>query len=419
MKSTLKKYLFALIIIIFFLFLIPFLNHSLKAQTDTPTLSPTSSPIPDLTVTPSTTPTPDNSQAIRDLQNQINDLQNKISDLQGQEKTLNSQISVMDNQIKLTQLRIDETKQQINSLVLDIDTANKKISTLQGALVKLTEVLVNRVVATYEVGTIQPFHILLASSNVSNFFSRLNYLKIAQDHDKRLIYDTVQAKNDYANQKSIFEDKKKQVEALKKKLEDYTTQLNEEKKDKQALLETTQNSEAIYQQKLKAALAEQQAITQIAAGGGNAVDVGKIKEGDVIGYMIEGSSTCSSGTHLHFEVHKDGALQDPSAYLSNKGVTFDNSPDSPFSFSGSWSWPIFDPILIEQGFGMTYWARIGWYGGGPHTGIDMYSKSSGAVRAVKDGELFRGSIACRGGQLLFSRVDQSDGVQTYYFHIAP
>lgn len=374
------------------------------------------------TVTPTPTPTQDNSQAVRDLQNQINDLQNKVSELQKHGKTLSSQIFVMDSQIKLTQLRINSTKQQITDITLDIDTTNKKISTLQNSLVKLTGVLINRIVATYEVGTVQPFHILLSSNNVSNFFSRLNYLKIAQEHDKRLIYDTTQAKNDYSNQKSIFEDKKKKVETLKTQLEAYTAELDQEKKNKQALLTVTQNSESIYQQRLQAALAEQRAIQQIGAGGGNVVSVGQVKEGDVIAYMISGPSACSSGTHLHFEVRKDGGLQDPSQFLSNKSVIFDNSPDGSFSFGGSWNWPISDPILIEQGYGMTCYARPGCffpsgaYRGAPHTGIDMYSKSSLAVKAVKDGELFRGSIGCGGGNLSFVKVDQSEGTQTFYLH---
>ena len=373
------------------------------------------------TPTPTPTPSTDNSQAVRDLQNQINDLQNKVTDLQKQEKTLSSQIAVMDSQIKLTQLRINSTKQQITDITLDIDTTNKKISTLQNSLVKLTGVLINRIVATYEVGTVQPFHILLSSNNVSNFFSRLNYLKIAQQHDKRLIYDTTQAKNDYANQKTIFEDKKKKIETLKAQLEGYTSQLNQEKKDKQALLSVTQNSESVYQQRLQAALAEQRAIQQITAGGGNAVSVGQVKEGDVIAYIISGSSPCSSGTHLHFEVHKNNSLQDPTGFLSSKGVSYPpDYPDSHLNFSGSWSWPIADPIEIEQGFGMTYYARVlGYYAGGPHTGIDIFSSSSLAVRAVKDGELFRGSISCRGGSLSFARVDQNDGIQTFYLHTVP
>lgn len=356
-------------------------------------------------------------QDISDLSQKITCLENKTKDLQGQKKTLSSQIAVFDNQIRLTEYRIEATEQQISDLALDIDTTTKKIGGLEKTLDTLAGVLANRIVATYEVGRMQPLQILLTSDSISNFFSRLNYLKIAQQHDKTLIYNTQQAKNDYANQKDIFETKKKKVETLKNQLVSYTAQLTREKRDKQALLEVTKNNEATYQQMLQSALAEQRAIQQIAAGGGNAVSVGRVKEGDLIGYMISGKSACSSGTHLHFEVRKDGGIQDPSQYLSNKSVTFENSPDGSFSFGGSWSWPLSDPIFIEQGFGMTYWARIGWYAGGPHTGLDLYSNSSLAVRAVKDGELFRGSIACGGGQLLFSRVDQTDGIQTYYLHI--
>lgn len=367
------------------------------------------------TVSPTQAP---DQQKIKDLQNQINDLQNKVNDLKNQQKTLSSQIAVMDNQIKLTQLRISSTEQEITDLTLDIDTANKKISTLENSLEKLTGVLIERIVATYEVGTIQPFHVLLSSDNVTNFFKRLNYLKIAQEHDKRLIYDTTQAKNDYSNQKEIFEEKKKKVESLRAQLEAFTAQLDQDKKDKEVLLIVTQNNEAVYQQRLAAALAEQRAIQQITSGGGNVVAAGKVKEGDIVGRVIIGRSPCSSGSHLHFEVLSNGALQNPSQYLSNKSVIFDNSPDGSFSFSGSWNWPISDPIRITQGFGHTAWSNV-YYNGGIHTGIDMFSSSSSDVRTVKDGDLYRGSISCGGGQLLFSRVDHSDSTQTFYLHIYP
>lgn len=357
-------------------------------------------------------------QSTSDLQKTIDDLKNKISELQGKAKTLSSQIAIMDNQIKLTEARIEQNKKDILDLTLNIDTATKKISTLQDSLENITGILINRIISTYEAGRVEPLEMLLTSSSASNLFSRLNYLKIVQVHDKKLVYEVQQTKNDYTNQKEIFQDEKKKIEILKVQLERYTAQLSQEKADKNALLAATKNDEKIYQQRLQAALAEQLAIASIAAGGGNMVSVGQIKEGDLIGYMVQGKSACSSGTHLHFEVHKSNSLEDPTSYLSSKSVTFENSPDGQFSFGGSWRWPISDPISIEQGYGMTYWARIGWYGGGPHTGIDMYSSSSSTF-AVKDGELFKGSIGCGGGQLLFSRVDQSDGIKTFYLHMIP
>ncbi len=205
--------------------------------------------------TPTPTPTPDNSQII-DLQNKISGLESTISNLQSQEKTLSSQIAIMDNQIKLTEYQIQSTEEQITSLTLDIDTATKKITSLQGALNSSIAVLINRIVATYEIGTIQPIQVLLTSGSASDFLQRLNYLKLAQEHDKQLIYDTQQAKVDYSNQKTIFENEKKQVELLNQQLQAYTAQLDQEKQAKQDLLTQTQGSEATYQSLLAQAQAQ-------------------------------------------------------------------------------------------------------------------------------------------------------------------
>lgn len=216
------------------------------------------------TETPTPTSAPDNSATVADLQKQIQQLQGKITDLQGQEKTLSSQIAVMDSQIKLTELQIQSTEQQISDLTLDIDTTSKKITDLQSSVDTLTKILINRVVSTYEVGTIQPMQMLLTSTDVADFLKRLNYLRIAQAHDKRAIFDAEQAKNDYANQKQIFEDKKKKIEALKAQLDAYTQQLNQEKIQKKQLLADTQGSEANYQSQLRSLQAQLNALSSFA-----------------------------------------------------------------------------------------------------------------------------------------------------------
>jgi peptidoglycan hydrolase CwlO-like protein len=230
MNFGIKKLAFLLLAIVLLL-LSKGIVHS---QTDTPT------------------PTPDNSA----LQTEIQQYEQKISDLQGQENTLSSQIAILDNQIKLTQYQIEATQEQITSVTLDIDTATKKISSLQNTLQTSITVLINRIVATYEVGTIQPIQILLTSNTASDFFTRLNYLKLAQAHDKQLIYDTQQAKTDYSNQKNIFVDKKAQLESLQQQLQAQTNQLNQENQAKQDLLTQTQGSEATYQSLLAQAQAQ-------------------------------------------------------------------------------------------------------------------------------------------------------------------
>lgn len=370
------------------------------------------------------TPTPPPSQdqqRLNDLQGQIGDLEKKIADAKAQEKSLSLEISVMDNQIKLTQLRIDATKQEILVLGGDIDKANKKISQLEKALEELIKVLVNRIISTYQVGKTQNITMLISASNISDFFTRASYLRIVQAHDKKIIYDTQQAKDDYLNQKQIYEDKKAEVEKLKAQLEAYTAQLDQDKKAKQALLEVTQNDEKRYQQLLAQLKAEKSAIEGVVATL-QLVNGTPIKEGESIAVVgNSGAPGCSTGPHLHFEVRKNGITEDPSAYLKS-GVSFRYSyrEDEYFLYGtinprGTWNWPLSDTIKINQAYGSHEYARR--YSDGIHTGIDMESDSSDLIKAPKDGTLYKGSTYCGSSIMNYAAVDHGDGIISWYWHV--
>jgi peptidoglycan hydrolase CwlO-like protein len=366
--------------------------------------------------TPTPTPTPSNSQALADLQKKINDLQGKITDLQSQEKTLSSQIAIVDNNIKLIEYQIESIQEQITTLTLDIDTASKKIVSLQGSLENSINVLLNRIVATYEVGSIQPLEILLTSGSASDFLKRLNYLKLAQAHDKKLIYETQQAKVDYTNQKNIFEDKKQEIEVLKKQLEQKTNELGQEKDSKQRLLAETQGSEQNYQSLLANARAEYEAIQGIVSGKGTEGEIGPVNQGDAVATIIQGSSCNSTGSHVHFTVSRNGSTENPFNYL--KSVDYVNqSGGDPFNPSGSWEWPISPTIQFNQGYGETWFVR-NYHAYSFHNGIDINSSSS-IIKAVKSGTLFQGSYSGNGGcRLRYVRVHHNDdGLDTFYLHV--
>lgn len=343
-------------------------------------------------------------------------LSDRLTELQGQKRTLSSQIAVMDSQISLTEARIESTKEQIGELGTDISIAKKKINNLEKSLDDLIQKLLHRMIATYEIGQSQPFGILVSSTNANNFFSRLNYLKIVREHDKQLILLTQQAKSDYNNQKNIFEDKKFKAERLKASLESYTIQLEREKAAKRALLSETQGDADKFQALLEQARAE----LAVTFGGGTETFMRDVNMGDAIGSIISGQSGCSTGSHLHFEVHKNNNPDDPSSYLSTTSFSYYPSGEDVGSVNphGSWPWPINQTIYITQGYGMTPYAQSGAYGGRPHYGIDMFNNSL-AVKAVAGGHLYRGSYQCSNGTLFYAKVKQSDGVDVLYLHMIP
>jgi peptidoglycan hydrolase CwlO-like protein len=365
-----------------------------------------------------------NSQQLDELNNKIKEYEAKVSDLKSQGNSLSSQIEAMDNQIKLTEYRINATKQQISDITDDITAAVKRMKNLEGSLTDVSKVLLNRVVATYKAGGDETLPVLLTSHNFANALSRANYLRIVQAHDKELLLNTQQAKNDYANQKQILEDKKKKVESLQAQLQGYTDQLDKDKAAKQSLLNATQNDEKKYQELLSRARSEYSAIQGILAGNGSEVEAGHVSEGDHIASIIPGASCNSGGAHLHFIVSRNGATDNPFGYL--KGIDNTNCSGSscgsgdgdPFNPSGSWDWPISGPITMYQGYGSTWAVRNTWVGNiySFHNGIDIRG-SSGDVHAVKAGTLYRGSYAGQSCRLPYVRVHHEDGLDTFYLHV--
>lgn len=361
-------------------------------------------------------------QCLSNVQSQIDQWQKQLNDAQGQEKTLKSQLDYIDAQTQITELKITQTNLEIAKLQREIDDLSGKITRISGTVDDLTKVLLNRIVATYKYGDVTTIDLLFSSDGFSDILERLKYIEVAQANDKKTLYDLQATKTTYNNQKQDRLERQAEQDKLKSDLETYQTQLASEKAAKDELLRITQNQEALYESKIRTAQQEQDAILAILNGGGNEVSEGPVHKGDIIAHMIVGPSACSSGTHLHFEVHQNGSLIDPNNFLSNTSFEYiDNdggNSEGKINPHGSWDWPIYPQIIITQGYGMTPYALAGAYNGGPHTGIDMYSGSgSYSVIAVKDGTLSVGTIACGGGTLHYKKIDQGDGTTSYYLHV--
>lgn len=363
---------------------------------------------------------------LNELQSKIQELEGKVTELRNQGNSLAAQIGVMDNQITLTEYRMNATQQEITDITLDIDSASKRMVNLEGSLDNVSKVLINRIVATYKTGNVDPLQLILTSDDIGEVISRINYIKVVQAHDKRLLYDTQQAKNDYENQKNILESKKIKIEALKVQLEEYTKQLDSDKKNKEKLLADTKGQEKNYQQLLANARAEYEAIQNIVAGGGNETQVRQVAQGERIASVIPGPSCNSGGAHLHFIVNKSGSTANPFGYL--KGIDSENcsgsscgsSDGDPFNPSGDWEWPISGPIKMTQGYGSTWAVRNSYVGQiySFHNGIDIVG-SSFEVKAVKPGTLYQGSYTGGNGcRLRYVKVVHPDlGLNTLYLHI--
>lgn len=343
-----------------------------------------------------------------------------ISEAKSQAVTLNNTISILNGQINVQEAQINQTETELSQLERQVKELTDRISGLNISLDRYTETLVQRVYEDYKSSRVNADLLLVASNSLTEFLSNYKYLQLTRQQTAHAMQEAETQKTDFDQQKQLKEEKQVEVEQKQAALEAQQATLTKQRGEQQFLLNETKNNEARYQSELAKTLAELEAIQSIIAGKGDETKVRDVNQGDAIASIIVGASPCSTGTHLHFEVVKDGVHNNPASFLKSISANWSNQPDGAFDFGGDWEWPLNDPAKINQGYGMTYYARVKRsYGGAPHTGIDMASKSADyTVKAVKSGELYRGSIRCGGGLLRYVKVDhKDDDYQTYYLHI--
>lgn len=362
----------------------------------------------------------------QELEKQIRELEQKLTETVNRGKTLESEIAYMDSHIQRTTLSINLTEKKIEDLSSEIASLSAKIDRLEKSLTQLSDVLLSRIVATYKYNHTGPLALIFDSKTFSQFLLRLKYLRAAQASDRLLLYQMQETKDAFSEQKTVREEKKDEQEQLKRILDRQKIELNSQKAAKDKLLEITRNDERRYQELLATARAEFEAIQAIIAGKGDELQIGKVNEGARIAAVIQGASCNSSGTHLHFIIGENGVTHNPFNYLKPvehencSGSSCSSNDGDPFNPSGSWNWPVDPPIRFTQGYGSTWAVGNTWVGRvySFHNGIDI-NGSSPEVKAVKAGELYRGSyMGVNGCSLRYVRVDHEDSnLESFYLHV--
>ena len=355
-------------------------------------------------------------QDITDLQKKISEYQAKLSQLSQQKNTLSSQIQYMDTQIYLTGLQISATEQKIVETEKEISLLGSRIKGLDRSLDYLSKLLIKKIVKGYKKRPFSIFSLILDNKNANDFLNQVKYLKTAQTNNQKLLYTVQETKTNYEEQKKLREEAKIKLDQLEKQMISQKSQLDYLIVQKAIILKDTQNNNVRYKQLLQQALAEYQAVQQAIATGSK---IGPVKKGDPIALVgNSGYPNCSTGAHLHFEVRQNNSWVNSENYLSSKNVDDEQSGSSNNIGNGSWDWPLSDPIIVTQRYGVTPWSWRYKYSGGIHTGVDMVSNGSAVIRAPADGILYSSSQGCGGSSNInIKYIDHGNGLISFYLHV--
>jgi peptidoglycan hydrolase CwlO-like protein len=379
--------------------------------------------------------TDDVSKQYSDVKEEIERLQRQLNSLQSQERTLSNQISQFNSQIEVTTLRIAEVRQEIEKLAAEISVLQSQVDGLEITLEKISSILAERAVATYQRGEVTPLKLLVAADGFDTFLTRYAYMSYMQSYDKQALLELQQNQNDINTKKIELEDKKKQIEERRKKLEDLKLTLDSQKKAKETLLQVTKNDEVKYAKLLEAARSREQQLAQLIFKDGKVSyslpiyglsKQGSIAQGSRVGTMgNSGAPRCSTAAHLHVETIANGKLTDsaligdlisPYAYLKSRQISYfqDDNSISVSSFgAGSWDWPLSNPVITQQ-FGKTKWSSR--YLSGFHTGVDMVDYNDRTVRAPASGTLYYAKVAC-GNPINIAIIDHGGDVFSDFLHL--
>ncbi len=275
-----------------------------------------------------------------DLEKKKAEYEQKLIELGQQKKTLSSQIEQMDIQISLTGLRIQSSEQKITETQSEIEKLTSRIDNLDTSLDVLSKLLLTQIVKGYKTQPISLIEILFVSQDITDLANKIKYQRATQNNNQKLLVQVQEAKSNYEEQKTIREQKKKELDQLIVDLEAQKASLTTQQAQKQILLDETNNDETTYQNLLAQTEAQLKNFGRFAASQGGSSLLSNQTVCDDWGCYYNQRDSQWGGSALNntgYTIASDGCLVTSMAmvytHFGHRGVTPISINSNPLNFA--------------------------------------------------------------------------------------
>jgi len=196
---------------------------------------------------------------IEELKDKESQYQQQIRQKQGEQATLKNQITTLDDNINKTEVQLQSTQISIDKTALEIKKVNLEIQEKEEDILQKKEYLKSLLQLMAKNDDKSALEILFTNTSLSEFLDQVQYLKNLNGNMQTVLDQVKEIKIALEQQQENLAKKKQELEELKTRLDEQRAEINDQKINKQYVLDKTRQSEKEYQKLLNSAKAEQNA----------------------------------------------------------------------------------------------------------------------------------------------------------------
>ncbi len=303
---------------------------------------------------------------IAQYQTQLNETSKQAKTLQNAIKTIDLNRKKIEANISVTQKKIDASNLTINSLSLQIGDKESRIKSQREALgASLQSIREDEDYSLPE--------LLVSYDTLSDFWNRAVTHEELQGAIRSHVVDLATLKENLSANKRATESEKRKLEIYKSQLADQKTLAEQNRREKDKILQQTKNKESEYNRLLQEKMKKREDFAR-----------------ELLTY--------ESQLRL---------IKDPSSIPSaGKGII---------------SWPLSN-VFITQYFGDTEFARSGAYNGNGHNGLDFRASNGTPILSVQSGTVVGvgdTDTVCAGASYgRWVMIRHNNGLTSLYAHLS-